>query len=91
MTTDDLRSLIKAAATGTPGAKLWPNGLGFDHRGTQYTAHERGNDGGSLVWTAARLVSLYGDDAAVKYGEGPTPEAAKRAAGIGGRRIGYRE
>jgi hypothetical protein len=78
MDSADLRSLIKAAATGIPGAKLWSNGLGFDHHGTRYTYSER-----LQVWTAARRVSLYGDDGAVKYGEGPTPEAAKRAAGIG--------
>lgn len=77
MLSADLRSLVKVAATGIPGARLWSNGLGFDHHGTQYVYSERLGK-----WTASRRVSLQGDWA-VKYGEGSTPEAAKRAAGIG--------
>lgn len=76
MEIDDLRSLVKAAATGIPHAKLWPNGLGFDCRGTQYTYAER-----SGAWCAE-----HGYRYAVRVGYGPTPDAAKRAAGIGRRR-----
>ena len=73
MNTADLRSLVKTAATGMSGARLWPNGLGFDLRGTAYVyiASEQ-------IWYCARA-----DGDATKYGEGPTPQAAKRAAGIG--------
>jgi len=74
---EDLRSTVKVAATAIPGAKLWPNGLGFDHHGTQYTYSERIGQ-----WTASRRVSLSGDWA-WKYGEGSTPQAAREAAGIG--------
>ncbi len=73
MQTDDLRSLVKTAATGLVGARLWPNGLGFDLRGTSYTYDER-----AKVWRCARTDSDY-----TKYGEGATPQAAKRAARIG--------
>jgi hypothetical protein len=83
MDTPTLRSLIKAAATGIPGARLHPNGLGFDHHGTSYRINERVSTAkGAIVWEASRRVELM-NDWAVKYGEGPTPEAAKRAAGIG--------
>lgn len=75
METADLRSLIKAAAIGTPGAKLWPNGLGFTCRGTEYTYSERTGD-----WWACRRI---GDHHVQKCGAGSTPDAAKRAAGIG--------
>jgi hypothetical protein len=71
MTTADLRSLVKTAATGIPGAKLWPNGLGFDHHGTQY--HYAGDR-----WCASRDCPQ-----GIKVGYGSTPEAAKRTAGIG--------
>lgn len=74
METADLRALIKAAAIGTPGAKLWPNGLGFDCRGTSYGYSER-----TKLWTASRPLGEY----AQRIGEGATPQAAKRAAGIG--------
>lgn len=74
MLTADLRSLIKTTATGIPGARLWSNGLGFDHHGTSYTYSER-----LKLWTASRRIGEWAD----KYGEGSTPEAAKRAAGIG--------
>lgn len=73
MNTANLRSLVKAAATGMVGAKLWSNGLGFDLRGTSYTYDERVN-----LWRCARTDSDH-----TKYGEGSTPQAAKRAAGIG--------
>jgi hypothetical protein len=89
MNTDELRSLIKVAATGTPGARLWPNGLGFDCKGTSYRIREvrtpvpRGAEGSEpIIWEASRRVELA-NDWAVKYGEGPTPLAAKAAAGIG--------
>lgn len=74
MTSADLRSIVKTAATGLVGARIWPNGLGFDLRGTQYTYSER-----LKLWSASRPEGEY----AVKYGEGSTPQAAKRAAGIG--------
>lgn len=74
MDTASLRSLVKAAATGTPGAKLWPNGLGFNVRGVQYVYSER-----SSAWCASGPCGKY----ASKVGYGSTPEAAKRAAGIG--------
>jgi hypothetical protein len=79
MQTDDVRSLVKTAATGMPGAKLWSNGLGFDLRGTSYRINERlSRASGSVVWEASRRFEY-----ATKYGEGATPQAAKRAAGIG--------
>jgi hypothetical protein len=70
--TADLKARIKAAVVGTVGARLWPNGLGFDLRGTQYVLRMDGS------WVASRH-----DGYAVKYGEGNTPQAAKLAAGIG--------
>jgi hypothetical protein len=94
MDTDRLRSLIKAAATGTPGARIHPNGLGFDCHGTTYKINEhataevrtpvpRGAEGSDrVIWCASRRVELQ-HDWAVKYGEGSTPAAAKAAAGIG--------
>lgn len=76
MNTVDLRSLIKTTATGIPHARIWPNGLGFDCRGVEYTYTER-----TRRWAALhRRCANYPEG---KYGEGPTPEAAKRAAGIG--------
>lgn len=75
METNTLRSLIKTAATGTPGARLWPNGLGFDCRGTQYSYSVR-----TGTWLATRTGT---DCTGYRSGEGATPEAAKRAAGIG--------
>lgn len=30
MQTDQLRQLVQAAAVAVPGARLWPNGIGFD-------------------------------------------------------------
>lgn len=74
MDTTDLRSLVKAAATGIPGARLWPNGLGFDWRGTQYAYSDR-----TCTWCASRRYGTY----STRYGEGSTPAEAKRAAGIG--------
>lgn len=74
MDTTDLRSLVKAAATGIPGARLWPNGLGFDWRGTQYRYLDRVGR-----WEASRPYGTY----STRYGEGSTPAEAKRAAGIG--------
>lgn len=74
METSALRALVKAAAIGTPHARLWPNGLGFDCHGTQYAYLER-----SGCWQASRA---YGW-AAFKQGFGKTPLAAKEAAGIG--------
>jgi hypothetical protein len=71
MSTDELRSLVKAAAIGLPGARIWPNGLGFDLRGTAYSFDGR-------EWYCARS---QGESS--KYGTGGTPQAAKRAARIG--------
>jgi hypothetical protein len=81
METSELRSLVKAAAIGTPHAKLWPNGLGFDCRGVQYCT----NDGS--IWYASSNRQTSGPH---KVGQGPTPQAAKAAAGIGGRSINSR-
>ena len=77
METPDLRKLIATAAEKRRlfGARLWPNGLGFDLRGVSYTISERP---GGYQWQAAKQYRY-----AVKHGEGVTPEAAKRAAGIG--------
>lgn len=76
METDALRSLVKTAATGTPGARIWPNGLGFSCRGVEYMYLER-----TQRWSA--LHRGYAGRDVSKYGEGSTPQAAKRAAGIG--------
>jgi len=81
METGALRALIKAAAVGTPHARLWPNGLGFDCHGTQYAYLEACG-----LWCASRPYGEYG----TKSGTGKTPYEAKRAAGIGGRSINSR-
>lgn len=79
METNEIRAIVKAAAVGLVGAKIWPNGLGFDLRGTSYRINERiSTVQGSVLWEASRRFE-YGS----KYGEGNTPQAAKRAAGIG--------
>jgi hypothetical protein len=74
-----IRSHVKTAATGIPHATLWPNGLGFDARGVQYVLVPRGAD---HVWVASQQLGAR-KGWAVRYGEGATPDAAKRAAGIG--------
>lgn len=79
MTTAEVRSIVKTAATGLVGAKIWPNGLGFDLRGTSYQINEAlSRSKGEPVWQCART-----DGDISKYGEGATPQAAKRAARIG--------
>ncbi len=78
METDALRKLVKATATGTPHARIWPNGLGFDSRGTSYAPVVDGPTQ-RITWYASR--SVY--DQAEKVGHGPTPDLAKRAARIG--------
>jgi hypothetical protein len=80
MDSDTLRSLVKTAATGMPGARLWANGLGFDSRGTQYSpivVEIQGRE--TLLWYATR--SQYEDPP--KRGQGGSPQAAKRDAKIG--------
>ncbi len=77
METSEIRSRVKAAATGIPHAKIWPNGLGFDHRGVQYVLVPEG--GRYQTWCASKA---YGDHAS-RSGYGNTPAAAKAAAGIG--------
>lgn len=74
MDTKDLRALIAKGAADCRG-RVWPNGLGFDRGGVSYTISERPT---GYQWQAAKQYRY-----AVKHGEGATPEAAKRAAGIG--------
>lgn len=63
MDTDKLRSIIKTAATGMPGARLAPNGLSFDHRGTHYTVNERAMYARSRVREGTSTVPLGTDRA----------------------------
>ncbi len=84
METSALRALVKAAAIGTPHARLWPNGLGFDCRGTSYWYNERLSH-----WEAVRRIDRS-DQYVTKHGTGTTPYEAKRAAGIGGRSVNSR-
>jgi hypothetical protein len=70
MDTAELRQLTRHACLRL-GGKLWPNGIGFDRRGWQFTYSERTNR-----WTASRPQGGY----ATTYGEGPTPETAQAHA-----------
>lgn len=73
MTTEDLRTLTARCLM--PGGKLWPNGLGFDCRGWEYTY-----DAARMEWYALYRRRNYG-------AYGASPVVAKQSA----RRRGPRE
>jgi hypothetical protein len=80
MTTQELREKIKAGAeTVSARARLWPNGLGFDWRGWEYTIAEPSGD-----WHATHPGSnrhfAYGPRRRQMSGSGDTPESARRMA-----------
>lgn len=73
MRTDLLRTLVADGAATIPGAKLWPNGIGFTARGWEFAVDETGAD---PVWWAT-----WGKNAArTLSASGPTPEVARAAA-----------
>ena len=72
MTTDDLRVLTARCLL--PRGKIWPNGLGFDHWGWEYTYDE-----GRGEWHAL-------DRRRDRAGYGASPVVAKQAARKAGPR-----
>jgi hypothetical protein len=65
MKTDALRALT-IESSHRMGGKLWPNGLGFDRRGWEFSFSERRHE-----W-----VAVCGE----RFAYGPTPEAAQEQA-----------
>lgn len=73
METEKLRSIVRAEAGKHLGARLWPNGQGFDVFGWQHCINEEAHGN---PWTAL----LHQDDGSTLYGEGVTVVDARVAA-----------
>lgn len=74
METTALQTLTADACRRLHG-RLWPNGLGFDQQGWEFSYSET-----SLDWCAVRRGN--GDNRKRKFGRGATPEQARLDAKV---------